>query len=110
MPYLITPSFTLSLSLLPPQLVNSRLPPKLARRIFYQVAKAVDYLHDKPILHRDLSWGNVMLRQDPITGKTIAKLIDLGLSRDMPRTQSGLSIENIGTVAFCAPELHYSEL
>lgn len=43
-------------------------------------------------------------------GKLVAKIVDLGLSRDLPRTPSGLSVENIGTLAFCAPELHYSEL
>jgi hypothetical protein len=36
--------------------------------------------------------------------------VDLGLSRDLPRASSGLSIEGIGTVAFCAPELLYSEM
>ena len=38
------------------------------------------------------------------------QIVDLGLSRDLPRTPSGLSVENIGTLAFCAPELHSSEL
>jgi len=92
------------------QLIYSRLPPRLARSIVYQIATAIDYLHQTPILHRDLSWGNVMLRRDTATGGVIAKIIDLGLSRDLPKTFSGLSVENVGTVAFCAPELHQAEL
>lgn len=91
------------------QLIYSRLPPRLARSIVYQIATAIDYLHQTPILHRDLSWGNVMLR-NTTTGGVIAKIIDLGLSRDLPKTLSGLSVDNIGTVAFCAPELHQAEL
>lgn len=89
------------------QLIYSRLPPRRARSIFYQICKALDYLHQGPILHRDISWGNIMLRQEG--EKVVAKLVDLGLSRDLPKTQSGLSVDNIGTVAFCAPELHSSE-
>ena len=92
------------------QLIYSRLPPHLARSIVYQIATAIDYLHQTPILHRDLSWGNVMLRRNTTTDGVIAKIIDLGLSRDLPKTLSGLSVENIGTVAFCAPELHQAEL
>lgn len=91
------------------QLIYSRLPPHLARSIVYQIATAIDYLHQTPILHRDLSWGNVMLRRNTTTDGVIAKIIDLGLSRDLPKTLSGLSVENIGTVAFCAPELHQAE-
>jgi serine/threonine protein kinase len=61
-------------------------------------AKALDHLHEKPYLHRDVSWGNIMIRRN---GE--AALVDLGLSRDLPRSQSGLSIEGIGTRAFLAP-------
>jgi hypothetical protein len=34
------------------QLQACRLPPKIARRIAYHIAKATDHLHQKPMLHR----------------------------------------------------------
>jgi serine/threonine protein kinase len=37
------------------------------------VCKALDYLHERPILHRDLSWGNIMFKADPRTGQMLAK-------------------------------------
>lgn len=44
-----------------------------ARSLFYQVCKALDYLHERPILHRDLSWGNIMFKADA-QGRLIAKV------------------------------------
>lgn len=46
---------------------------KKARSLFYQVCKALDYLHERPILHRDLSWGNIMFKQG-VQGQIIAKV------------------------------------
>lgn len=44
-----------------------------ARSLFYQVCKALDYLHERPILHRDLSWGNIMFTHDA-QGRMLAKV------------------------------------
>ncbi len=44
-----------------------------ARSLFYQVVKALDYLHERPILHRDLSWGNIMFKHDA-QGRLLAKV------------------------------------
>lgn len=44
-------------------------------RIGYQLARALEYLHEKKILHRDLKLGNILIADD-----VAIKLCDFGLA------------------------------
>ena len=50
--------------------------------IFLNIASAVDYLHQKNILHRDVSTSNIMLTEAKAgTDGVLAKLVDIGVAR-----------------------------
>lgn len=69
-------------------------------RIAIDVARALDYLHRRSIIHLDLKSPNVLLTEH---GR--AKVADVGLARMVPATQSCLSGNvELGTFPWAAPE------
>lgn len=74
-----------------------KLPYEVVRRIVMNVAEALEYVHDRGILHRDISPGNILIsRQGEV------KLADFGMARLLaePRTTPGFK----GTAAYASPE------
>ena len=69
-----------------------------ALRIFAQVARGVQALHDHSLVHFDLKPGNVFLRGD------VARLGDYGLSKLVSTANNSLSFGR-GTPYYMAPEL-----
>ena len=69
--------------------------------IFQDTARALDYLHQRyePIIHRDVSSANVLLKRRP-NGSWLAKVSDFG-SANLAREAYTL---NEGAVVYCAPE------
>ena len=69
--------------------------------IFEDVARALDYLHRRhePVLHRDVSSANVLLKCLP-NGHWMAKVSDLGSAN----LASEAFTKNEGAVIYCAPE------
>lgn len=83
---------------------GGRLPLPLAVELVRQLAAALQQLHQRGIVHRDLSPRNVMVVADPeLAAGQRAKLLDFGLARfrDSQRTQSG---QPTGTPRYMAPE------
>lgn len=74
------------------------LPPEQARDWFLQVAKAVSYLHDHAVIHRDIKPGNVFVEHG------VLKLGDYGLSKTVGSASLTQSA-NVGTVYYMAPEV-----
>ncbi|CAG9576804.1 protein kinase-like protein [Leishmania major strain Friedlin] len=71
-----------------------------AKSIVYQILRAVAFLHDSRILHRDLKTSNVLLREDGYV-----KVCDFGLGR-LYREGQALT-PTVVTLMYRAPELHF---
>jgi len=69
-----------------------------AARLFNEMCLALEYLHGKNIVHRDLKCENILL-----SSQNQIKLADFGFSRYM--TPSDVSKTFCGSAAYAAPEL-----
>jgi TonB family protein len=89
------------------ELLQSLGPPPLplALEIARQTALALQFLHGRRIVHRDISPGNLMLTRD-FQGGPLVKLIDLGLAKSL-EGGSGDGLTKgvfLGKVRYAAPE------
>ena len=80
------------------------LPPADVIEIVNAVAEALDYAHDRHLLHRDVKPANILVTRPGPDGKRIL-LADFGIARRDDDT-SGLTATNmtVGTVSYAAPE------
>jgi len=71
----------------------------LAQRTIQQVAQALAYIHDRGLIHRDVTPGNI--RVGPDGG---VKLMDFGVVKELEGADHTTVGEVVGTVAYMAPE------
>ncbi|HEU4419878.1 MAG TPA: serine/threonine-protein kinase, partial [Planctomycetota bacterium] len=86
---------------------HKRLSLEARLQLFEQVCDAVQHVHQKGVIHRDVKPSNVMVME--VDDKPIAKLIDFGLARavDIQSFRKTLFEELrriVGTVAYMSPE------
>lgn len=90
------------------RLLRERYPAGMPRQetldIVYAVADALDYAHQKGLLHRDVKPANILLPR-PNSGKNRTLLADFGIARRLDDI-SGLTATDmtVGTADYCAPE------
>lgn len=68
--------------------------------LFFQICLGINELHSKGIVHRDIKSLNVMLNSN----RTIAKIADLGVSRQVSN-QTMFLTTFYGTPLYASPEL-----
>ena len=87
---------------LPPDAHKAPLPLSLKCSILHNVASGLAYLHERspPIIHRDLSARNILL-----TSGMVAKIVDLGVARIMPRMRTAATMtKGPGASVYMPPE------
>jgi serine/threonine protein kinase, bacterial len=80
------------------------MPPKDVIDIVAAIADALDYAHERFLLHRDVKPANILL-SDPRNGERRTLLADFGIARGVDDS-NGLTATNmtVGSVAYAAPE------
>lgn len=80
------------------------MPPDQVMVIVSAIANALDYAHNRGLLHRDVKPANIMLAEQD-EGDQRVVLTDFGIARNLDEI-SGLTTTNmtVGTVAYSAPE------
>jgi serine/threonine protein kinase, bacterial len=81
------------------------MPPDDVVEIVTAIAGALDYAHDRGLLHRDVKPGNILITQPAASGARRILLADFGVARRIDDV-SGLTQTNmvVGTVSYTAPE------
>lgn len=74
----------------------------IARKLAIDLAKGLQYLHERGVIHRDVKLENVLLRKEK-NGSLKAVLIDFGLSCFLGPEE--VSTEPVGTLKYAAPEV-----
>lgn len=69
------------------------------RQVLIQVARALEYVHLRGLVHRDVTPANIMLLPDGTV-----KLMDFGVVKESGVTEFTAHGEVLGTVAYIAPE------
>lgn len=92
-------------------IANKKLQPEIAKQIFLEICKSVQYCHSKGIAHLDLKPENILLKFNRNKEVTNVKICDFGFAKKWDvrcPSQSFFSImpgERIGTAQYRAPEI-----
>ncbi len=85
----------------PAQKLSPPLPPTLAAELVGQVASALQYTHDRGVVHRDVKPGNILARKTD-DGKWQLLLADFGVAKAMQEASQKTQVT--GTLIYMAPE------
>jgi serine/threonine-protein kinase len=78
---------------------SAPLPPSVAALIIREIAKGIEYTHNKNIIHRDIKPSNIL-----ISHHGEIKLIDFGVAKDETPSKLTLTGMIVGTPSYMSPE------
>jgi serine/threonine-protein kinase len=78
---------------------SAPLPPSVAALIIREVAKGIEYTHNKGVIHRDIKPSNIL-----ISHHGEIKLIDFGVAKDETPSKLTLTGMIVGTPSYMSPE------
>jgi len=74
---------------------------KVIQLIIVQLLEALEFIHQQQIIHLDINYNNIVISE-----LISLKLIDFGLSRELPPQQTKVSLRRmVGTLEFMSPEV-----
>src|SRR5437016_5307685 len=84
---------------------GTQLPPELTIRFISQAAEALQFAHDRRVIHQDIKPQNLLLHRNTQTNHLDIWVTDFG-SATVAHTIDSLRREEVmaGTVAYIAPE------
>ena len=77
---------------------RGRLSVNRALDIFIHVADALGSAHSQGIVHRDIKPSNLMLVSDPLSKRTVLKIVDFGIARVQKQNAAGQSQTATGMI------------
>ncbi|KAI8839851.1 kinase-like domain-containing protein [Chytriomyces cf. hyalinus JEL632] len=80
--------------------IDHSLPEPVARRIFAQIALAVNHLQVKGLVHRDLKDENIV-----VDSNYNIRIIDFGSAAPIPKSQRAFFAQFQGTALYASPEI-----
>lgn len=75
------------------------------KEITFGIAKGLQFLHNRGIIHRDIKLENIMMTDK--TKFAVPKIIDFGLAKILSKSET--SSDPFGTIGYVAPEILKSE-
>jgi hypothetical protein len=81
-----------------------RMPLEDVRPLLHDVAAALDYAHERGLVHRDVKPSNIMIRRRFDGTRFEAVLMDFGIAKTGDALTARTGTGAIGTIAYMAPE------
>ncbi len=73
--------------------------------VLLQLAKGLEYIHQKELVHRDIKPENILIWVNPQTNKVVMKWTDFGLSKPVDENGTFTMSKVKGTSNWLAPEI-----
>jgi hypothetical protein len=83
---------------------RGRMPLEDVRPLLHDVADALDYAHERGLVHRDVKRSNIMIRRRADRTRFEAVLMDFGIAKSTDALTVRTGTGAIGTIAYMAPE------